>query len=145
MPPLRYVDNLDGTITDLNSGLIWEKKCSGCGGLHDVDPAINGFTWFGIFSWIANVNAENSGAGYAGHNDWRIPNLRELLSIVHYGLVFPSTDSTLGPTALFAPYWSSSTPADSSSSAWQVVYQRGTVQFEGKSVLGPTVRAVRGP
>lgn len=33
---LHYKALEDGTIKDLNTGLIWEMKCSSCGGLHDV-------------------------------------------------------------------------------------------------------------
>ena len=39
--PLRYQDNSDGTITDLNTGLMWEKK-SDDGSLHDKDD---------LYSW----------------------------------------------------------------------------------------------
>ena len=39
--PLAYVDNGDGTITDLNTGLMWEKK-DDSGGVHDKD---NTYTW----------------------------------------------------------------------------------------------------
>ena len=42
---LRYVDNGDGAITDLNTGLIWEKKDdNNSGGLHDKD---NTYRWSG--------------------------------------------------------------------------------------------------
>ena len=34
---LKYKLRKDGTVEDLRTGLIWEVKCSGCGGLHDVD------------------------------------------------------------------------------------------------------------
>jgi len=72
----------DGMVKDLNTGLIWEVKVechpSPCGGLHDVS---NAYPWSGdgstdtIWDWLDDINAEG-GAGYAGHHDWRIPNLR---------------------------------------------------------------------
>ena len=73
----QFADNADGTITDLNSGLMWEKK-SDDGSIHDKD---NLYTWsdaLGVF-----VPALNSSA-FAGYSDWRLPNAKELNGIVDY-------------------------------------------------------------
>src|SRR5207253_4986670 len=74
---LSYQDNGDGTITDLNTGLMWEKKIRDIvtgKGLHDVTLT---FPWDSaaptIWDWLEEVNTEG-GTGLAGHNDWRIPN-----------------------------------------------------------------------
>src|SRR5262245_701280 len=40
--PLHYQLLKDGTVKDLNTGLIWEVKCADCGGLHDV---YDGASW----------------------------------------------------------------------------------------------------
>ena len=56
-----YVDNGDATITDLATGLMWEKKCEGCGGLHDVAarlPLQGGEGRADAASWLRDVNAE---------------------------------------------------------------------------------------
>src|SRR5713101_2482006 len=78
--PLSYTDNGDGTITDNNTGLVWEKQ-SRDGSIHD---ALNGYTWSEAFSvHVATLNAMN----FAGHSDWRVPNVKELASIVNYNSV----------------------------------------------------------
>ena len=115
--PLRYHDNGDGTITDLNTKLIWEKKDQASGGLHNWN---NTYLWQGtcsnhptkfcgtdadcsdggtcfvpggkmtIFQWVAQLNTPPC---FARHCDWRIPNARELQSIVDYETYFPAVDT----------------------------------------------------
>lgn len=145
---LNYTDNGDGTITDLNTGLMWEKKCD-CGGLHDVD---NTYLWSGngsqetIWDWLDDVNAEG-GPGHAGFNDWRISNIRELQSIVDYGRYDPAIDPTFVPTASRS-HWSSTTWAapGGSTTAWAINFIEGFVGVvDNKTTFPGRVRAVRGP
>jgi Protein of unknown function (DUF1566) len=140
---LHYKVRDDGTIQNLNTRLIWEVKCSGgCGGLHDVN---NLYSWSGdgtqetIWDWLEDINAEG-GTGYAGHNDWRIPNVRELQSIVDYGFD-PSIDPIFGPAAFL--YWSSTSFASDPASAWVVSFFIGNVFFDDKRDTFQ-MRAVRG-
>jgi hypothetical protein len=70
-----FVDNRDGTITDRATGLTWMKGDSG----HlSAGPKRNGkMTWPQALAWV-------EGLEYAGHDDWRLPNAKELQSIVDY-------------------------------------------------------------
>ena len=99
---LSYRDNGDGTVTDIRTALSWEKK---------TDANVNSvYNWDDAFAYVAELNTMNGGAGFAGHNDWRLPNVRELLSIVDYGRSNPSIHPIFGPTAgvlNFVLYWSS--------------------------------------
>jgi hypothetical protein len=60
-----YHDNGDGTVTDLVTGLIWAKAPSAPLAFADVD---------------AYARASRLG----GHDDWRVPNIRELYSLIDY-------------------------------------------------------------
>jgi hypothetical protein len=153
---LSYTDNGDGTITDDNTGLMWEKKGDN-GGLHDKD---NGYYWSGsgnqetIWDWLDDVNAEG-GTGFAGYSDWRIPNAKELQSLVNFQSPPPMTSSAFhsncvaGATVLtgsctaVSNYWSSTTWARSTSSAWGVSFYEGLLYPYDKA-SAPRVRAVRG-
>jgi hypothetical protein len=64
-----FVDNVDGTITDTATGLMWSKADSG-----------EGMDWEDALAWVQQKNEEN----YLGYSDWRLPNAKELQSIVDY-------------------------------------------------------------
>ena len=153
---LSYTDNGDGTITDNNTGLTWEKK-SDDGGLHDKDSA---FPWSGngsqdtVWDWLDDVNAEG-GTGFAGYNDWRMPNLKELQSLVHFERSSPMTSTAFhnncgagatvltGSCTLVEVYWTSTTRAQYPTKAWSVSFTDGTLPTQDKT-LALRVRAVRG-
>jgi hypothetical protein len=102
-----FSNNGDGTITDSASGLMWAQEDSG-----------TGLNWEEALAW---VEASNS-ATYLGYNDWRLPNAKELQSIVDYTRS-PDTTGSAAIDALFQTtsitneagqtdypqYWSSTT------------------------------------
>ena len=160
-PSSRFVDNGDGTITDQNTGLMWEKKCANCKNLHSVEVRHH---WSGdghhmtIWDWIDEINSEGQGKGFAGYNDWRIPNVKELLSIVDYGRFDPAigkafhstgcveecsslTDTSCSCTAA-SLYWTSTTFADFPAHALIVEFTGGFVDDRIKTNRH-FVRAVR--
>jgi hypothetical protein len=74
----QLVDNQDQTITDQASGLMWSKSDNG-----------EGINWEESLAWVQTKNKEN----YLGHSDWRLPNAKELQSIVDYGRNPEATNS----------------------------------------------------
>lgn len=75
-----FTDNGDGTITDSATGLMWSQADSG-----------EGILWVDALAY-----AENS--ELAGHGDWRLPNVKELQSIVDYSYSPTATDpAAVGP------------------------------------------------
>lgn len=147
---LAYVDNGDGTITDLNTKLMWEKL-SADGTVHDQGSR---FTLTeAVTTKIATLNSTN----FAGHHDWRVPNLKELVSIVNYEIGFPGPPvnevfktacaTGCGVTACSCTqagkYWSSTNNANDPDGAWSVGFAFGEVDFDEK-IRSHFVRAVRG-
>ena len=65
--PSRYQDNGDGTVTDLNTGLMWQKQFDG-GRKHTFAEAKSG--------------AAQCRTG--GHTDWRLPAIKELYSLIDF-------------------------------------------------------------
>jgi hypothetical protein len=156
-PALSYTDNGDGTFTDNNTQLVWEKKtATGCS-LADVHCVDSTYKWtssafaadgplFTVF--LAMLNTAPC---FAGHCDWRIPTVKELQSIVDYSAHDPAT-SVPGATAVppgpgqGSFYWSSTSVATSPNAAWIVAFfggGGGYVTADNKSLSYPS-RAVRG-
>lgn len=143
---LDYQDCGDGTVADLNTGLLWERKVAGGGGsatcltnLHGVESRCNWTQATG--DWIDAVNAEG-GTGYAGFDDWRVPNVKELQSIVDYGTFDPAINAGFPGETASSIYWSATSSAFDPGFAWVVVFSDGFVGNDFES--NPRrVRAVR--
>jgi hypothetical protein len=71
----HFVDNGDGTVTDHATGLMWQKEDSG-----------QAMDWQAALAYAAHL-------GLAGYNDWRLPNAKELQSIVDYTRAPDATDA----------------------------------------------------
>ena len=80
-----FVDNGDGTVTDQATGLMWARADSGVG-----------MDWQDALAWVQQKNAEN----YLGYSDWRLPNAKELQSIVDYSRS-PDTTGSAASDPLF--------------------------------------------
>lgn len=103
----EFVDNGDGTITDNATGLMWQHN--------DSQEAMN---WQEALAWVQQKNSKN----YLGYNDWRLPNVKELQSIVDYSRApaitnSPAIDPLFSCTAItdeggdknYPCYWSGTT------------------------------------
>jgi len=106
----NFIDNGNNTITDLATGLMWSKTDNG-----------EGLNWEEALKWVYQKNQEN----YLGYNDWRLPNAKELQSIVDYTRCPQTTNSAAidpvfevtsiideGGEVNYPFYWASTTHAD---------------------------------
>ncbi len=103
----RFVDNMDGTVMDTCSGLMWQQDTGNDG---------NALNWCSALDYCESLD-------FAGHTDWRMPNVRELQSIADYQLFDPAIDSLFGALSSF--YWSSTSYAEFPAVAWLVVFSFG--------------------
>jgi len=74
----QFVDHGDGTVSDLGTGLTWARDDSGAG-----------MDWEAALAYVQTLNAEQ----HLGYDDWRLPNAKELQSIVDYGRAPEATGS----------------------------------------------------
>ena len=95
----NLTNNGDGTITDNNTGLMWQQAESTL------------MTWENALVYAENLSL-------ASHTDWRVPNIKELQSISDLDYRAPSMNKTYFTGATTTRYWSSTTLVDDTTSAW---------------------------
>ncbi|MEA1967563.1 MAG: DUF1566 domain-containing protein [Thermodesulfobacteriota bacterium] len=123
-PAMAYQDNGNGTVTDLNTQLMWQQSDDG------VERE-----WQDACDYCDNLD-------FAGYADWRIPTRRELFSIVDLGKYDPAINTDYFPACKSSWYWSGSTRTGSTDGAWVVDFYFGIIGWGGKTNDG-YVRCVR--
>jgi hypothetical protein len=142
-PIPRFTDNLNGTITDNLTKLIWTKNA------YAIQT-----TWGNALSFANDLASGSYGltdGSKAG--DWRLPNVRELQSLVDYGFSNPALPNTLGTgkwtegqpftTVASGMYWTSTTNSNVTGNGVYVNMSQGQVNFTDKDA-NLSVWCVRG-
>ncbi|MBT4549899.1 MAG: DUF1566 domain-containing protein, partial [Gammaproteobacteria bacterium] len=104
-PDSRYIDHGDRTVTDSETGLMWKQCSEGLSDSGCVSGAIETFNWQEA---MARAESINSGAGFAGYTDWRVPDIKELASLVEIACYSPAINETLFPATPASGFWSAS-------------------------------------
>jgi hypothetical protein len=120
----HFRENGDGTVTDITTGLMWQQT------------EAKAMTWEKALAYCENLNL-------AGYSDWRLPNIRELSSLVDDSCQEPSIDTSHFPGCRPAHYWSSTTNALYPTFGWYVGFEDGRVHGGGEKGRRQYVRAVR--
>lgn len=148
------------TVLQKNTGLEWTRcsvhETNGVNTEIDTTDNCTSSHWAG--QWQDALNACEI-LDYADHDDWRLPNIRELQSLVIYNRFLPAIDVTQFPGTHMSHYWSSTSygrDIDMNKYAYVVDFMFGNVHFDPKdssAQSGETqnnyrpyyVRCVRGP
>ena len=139
---VSYTNNNNGTITDNTTGLMW-KACDQEQVWNDGDPDSCTVGTDGTYTWtVALTEAQNH--TFAGYDDWRLPNIKELTSIADYTKANPSINPAF-PNANTANFWSSTLYADSRffNASLLVNFSTGFTSFNNRTVDTNRVRLVR--
>jgi hypothetical protein len=135
----RFMDNADGTVTDNLTGLIWLQDAD-CFGQQDWITALSNANTLASASDSCTPDLTDSSVA----GDWRLPNIKELQSLLDYG----ESEPALPAGHPFAGvqldyYWSSTTAAGIPDNAWGALLNIGVVII-GDKTTNLSVLPVRG-
>ncbi len=132
-PDSRYVNLGNGIVRDTKTELLWKQCSEGQTGASCTGTA-------STMNWqTALLTASNS--SFAGFNDWRLPNVKELQSLVETGCSGPAINTTIFPNASSLEMWSST--SNTATDAYRVEFTDGPARVLPKSTVAG-VRLVRG-
>jgi hypothetical protein len=114
-----FVDNGDETVTDQATGLMWQQADDG-----------NTYNWKDALAYA-------SSSELSGYSDWRLPNTKELESIVDYDkTTFPAIDETyFSCTSDDSWYWTSTTHGDSKYTACYVAFGKAWSRTDSSATV----------
>jgi len=122
-----FIDNGNATVTDTATGLMWQKG-----------TVCDRVRWEEAIRYCENLSLD-------GYDDWRLPNINELLSLVDYNSYMPTIDILFFPDTLSSDfYWSSTTCLEIIEKALVLSFTMGLLRNSSKSNSSGYVRAVRG-
>ncbi len=125
----------DGVVIDSKTGLMW-KQCTEGMRYNEkkerCDDKPNVYTWQGFLEYTQQLNLGRIGDN-RGYDDWRVPNIKELESIVEYSCISPAINLDIFSNTSTVPFWSSSTVFFSPFKAWTIQFNSGTVAVNHKT------------
>ncbi|WP_034763539.1 DUF1566 domain-containing protein [Chrysiogenes arsenatis] len=137
-PDSRFTIHNDGTVTDTKTGLMWQR-CSLGQTWDSTNTTCSTDT--SNHNWQQALAAAEAST-FAGYNDWKLPNQKELSSIVEYACSEPAINTDIFPATPSSWFWSSSPKADENSYALVVDFVYGGGNYNRKDGL-VLVRFVR--
>ncbi len=117
-------DNGNQTITDQYTGLMWQKR--------EILPQ----KWGNALAYCEELQL-------AGFDDWRLPTLKELMTLVNEDHNTASIDTSFFPATRTAAYWTSTTFSGHPGFAWYIRFDTGLEYNGGYKGRRYFVRAVR--
>lgn len=131
-------------VSDIHTGLIWKQCSQGLSGENCSIGSVENLTWKEALESSATTN---QGAGFAGYNDWRVPNIKELNTILALNCFSPSINLELFPNTFVgngSRYWSSTPVSINPGGAWVVDFFWGETEISNRGSNSNVVRLVRG-
>lgn len=103
----EFIIHNNGTATHLESRIMWQQCLAGIstgagGACSEGDLAL--LNWQEALQYVQQLNDDG---GFAGYTDWRLPNAKELTSVIEYGCSKPAMNLQVFPNIAETKVWSS--------------------------------------
>lgn len=121
-PTYAFRANADGTVTDTRTQLVWKVCAEGMLWNKDTNTCTgvaNGMSWLEA---LAHVKALNEAGGFAESSHWRLPNVKELMSIMDKQCLNPNINQEVFPNTAQGFYWSASHSIKVPDKAWAISF-----------------------
>jgi hypothetical protein len=110
-------------VVDTKTGLMW-MRCP-LGYTWDTNTCTRDEKKTAEFTWPDAVAAAGNHTSFAGYQDWRLPNRKELASIVEGACFDPAINLSIFPSTEAKGYWSSTPNNFNPDFAWAVNFING--------------------
>lgn len=139
-PTARFKKHDDGTVTDLDTRLMWRVCVEGLKGKDCEKGKALELSWGGA---LVHVPELNNAGGFAGYKDWRVPNIRELATLLELQCVRPAINLEIFPNMQPGHAWSSSPYHFYTHYSWYVDFDSGQINTIER-IKPKQLRLVRG-
>ncbi|MBQ4838342.1 MULTISPECIES: DUF1566 domain-containing protein [Pseudoalteromonas] len=138
-PDERFIVNEDGTVCDTKTDIMWQRCTFGfvfnaeTGSCDNKEQQLN---------WQQALTAANN-SRLGGHDDWQVPNVKELATIVERSCEDPAINATVFLGNHSGNYWTSTTYAKDISRAWTYQFADGLNDRSSSKTSDAFVRLMR--
>ena len=128
----------ENIVTDTGTKLMWKQCTQGLTGLDCTQGKNLQVLWNQALISVATENQDT----FAGFNDWRLPNIKELQTISARNCFFPALNKTIFPNSPRL-FWTSTPDNRSNDSVWVLDFKTGYDETRLRD-MPLNVRLVRG-
>lgn len=142
-PASRFIVTSQRNIVDRQTGLMWRACVEGVSGeLCDEGEPVQ-VNWGEVLLYPTRLNQNNDkGENTDGYNNWRLPNIRELSTLVEPQCANPAVNSEIFPNTPASHVWSSSPYNFYTHYSWYVDFANGAPTYDLRTAL-KNIRLVR--
>lgn len=138
-PNDRFVVRDNGTVSDMQTALMWRVCVEGLIGEACNEGQPLQVNWAAALTHAPQLNMQG---GYASYTDWRLPNVRELSTLVELQCANPAMNASIFPNAPISQVWTSSPYHFYTHYSWYVDFANGVPTYDER-IKEKMVRLVR--